>query len=73
MKKVFPFEYTRFEKARIIGARALQIAMGAPVLIDTESKNPLDIAKDEFERGVIPITVKRRRNAFVWLQRYDLF
>ncbi len=73
MKKVFPFEYTRFEKARIIGARALQIAMGAPVLIDTESRNPLDIAKDEFERGVIPITVKRRRNAFVWLQRYDLF
>ncbi|WP_456369270.1 DNA-directed RNA polymerase subunit K [Geoglobus sp.] len=70
---MFPFEYTRFEKARIIGARALQIAMGAPVLIDTESKNPLDIAKDEFERGVIPITVKRRRNAFVWLQRYDLF
>ncbi|WP_457591414.1 DNA-directed RNA polymerase subunit K [Geoglobus sp.] len=70
---MFPFEYTRFEKARIIGARALQIAMGAPVLIDTESRNPLDIAKDEFERGVIPITVKRRRNAFVWLQRYDLF
>ena len=73
MKKVFPFEYTRFEKARIIGARALQIAMGAPVLIDTESRNPLDIAKDEFERGVIPITVKRRRNAFLWLQRYVLF
>lgn len=73
MKKVFPFEYTRFEKARIIGARALQIAMGAPILIDTESKNALDIAKEEFERGVIPITVKRRRNAFVWLQRYDLF
>jgi len=73
LKKVFPFEYTRFEKARIIGARALQIAMGAPVLIDTQSKNPLDIAKEEFERGVIPITVKRRSNAFVWLRRYDLF
>ena len=71
--KVFPFKYTRFEKARIIGARALQIAMGAPVLIETDKKNPLDIAKEEFERGVIPITVKRRRNAFVWLQRYDLF
>jgi len=71
--KVFPFKYTRFEKARIIGARALQIAMGAPVLIETDKKNPLDIAKEEFERGVIPITVKRRRNAFVWLQRHDLF
>ncbi len=71
--KVFPFKYTRFEKARIIGARALQIAMGAPVLIETDKKNPLDIAKEEFDRGIIPITVKRRRNAFVWLQRYDLF
>ncbi len=73
MKKVFPFEYTRFEKARIIGARALQIAMGAPVLIETEAKNSLDIAKDEFERGAIPITVRRRRDAFVWLKRHDLF
>ncbi|AIY90638.1 DNA-directed RNA polymerase subunit K [Geoglobus acetivorans] len=73
MKKEFPFEYTRFERARIIGARALQIAMGAPVLIDTPSRHPIDIARDEFERGAIPITVKRRRNAFVWLQRYDLF
>ncbi len=47
--------------------------MGAPVLIETDKKNPIDIAKEEFERGVIPITVKRRRDAFVWLQRYDLF
>jgi len=73
VKKLFPFEYTRFEKARIIGARALQIAMGAPVLIETDKTDPLEIAKEEFERGVIPITVKRRRSAFVWLQRYDLF
>ncbi len=73
MKKLFPFEYTRFEKARIIGARALQIAMGAPVLIETDKTDPLEIAKEEFERGVIPITVKRRRSVFVWLQRYDLF
>ena len=71
--RYFPFEYTRFEKARIIGARALQIAMGAPVLIETDKQEPLDIAKEEFDRGVIPITVKRRRNAFVWLQRHDLF
>ncbi len=47
--------------------------MGAPVLIETNAKNPLDIAKDEFERGAIPITVRRRRDAFVWLQRHDLF
>jgi len=54
------FNYTRFEKARIIGARALQIAMGAPVLIDVpEGLTPLDVALLEFEKGVIPITVVR--------------
>ncbi len=47
--------------------------MGAPVLIETTAKNPLDIAKEEFEKGAIPITVRRRRDAFVWLQRHDLF
>jgi len=51
--------YTRFEKARIIGARALQIVMGAPVLISTKLSDPIDIAMLEFEKGVIPITVKR--------------
>ncbi|HHI01302.1 DNA-directed RNA polymerase subunit K [Thermococcus aggregans] len=54
------FRYTRFEKARIIGARALQIAMGAPVLIDIpEGATPLEAAMMEFEKGVIPITVIR--------------
>jgi DNA-directed RNA polymerase subunit K len=73
IKTRFPFKYTRFEKARIIGARALQIAMGAPVLIETSKTEPLEIAMEEFEQGVIPITVKRRREGFVWLERYDLF
>jgi DNA-directed RNA polymerase subunit K len=56
-------EYTRFEKARIIGARALQISMGAPVLIHLPEDivDPLDIAMYEFEKGVIPITVKRAK------------
>lgn len=54
-------KYTKYEKARIIGARALQIAQGAPVFIKTEKKNPIDIAMEEFEKGLIPITVKRRR------------
>lgn len=71
--KGFPFKYTRFEKARIIGARALQIAMGAPVLIKTEKKDPIEIAIEEFEKGVIPITVKRRANRFVWLEKYEMF
>ena len=54
-------KYTRFERARIIGARALQISMGAPVLVDTEDPlmDPITIAIQEFEHGVIPMTVKR--------------
>ena len=60
-------EYTKFEKARLIGARALQISMGAPFLIKLTPKqledlkyNPVEIAKLEFEQGVLPIEVKRR-------------
>ncbi len=56
-----PPKVTRFEKARIVGARALQIAMGAPVLIKLEKSltNPIDIALREFESGVLPITIRR--------------
>ena len=54
-------KYTRFEKARIIGARALQISLGAPVLIEIPEGviDPIEIAKMEFGREVIPIDVKR--------------
>ncbi|WP_048059447.1 DNA-directed RNA polymerase subunit K [Picrophilus oshimae] len=54
---------TKFEKARIIGARALQIAMGAPVIIDISPDiiDPIDIAMIEFENNVIPITIKRNQ------------
>ncbi|MDH7593100.1 MAG: DNA-directed RNA polymerase subunit K [Methanomicrobiales archaeon] len=52
--------YTRYERARIIGARALQISMGAPVLIRTTKTDPLEIAIEEFEQNRIPITVKRK-------------
>ncbi|MBI3027809.1 DNA-directed RNA polymerase subunit K [Candidatus Woesearchaeota archaeon] len=59
-------EYTKYEQARIIGARALQISMGAPFLIklsDDDLKklayNTVEIAKLEFKQGMIPITVKR--------------
>ncbi|MCK4367914.1 MAG: DNA-directed RNA polymerase subunit K [Thermoplasmata archaeon] len=54
-------KYTRFEKARIIGARALQIDMGAPVIISLPKgePDPIEIAEVEFDKGVIPITVKR--------------
>jgi DNA-directed RNA polymerase subunit K len=51
--------YTKYEKSRIIGARALQIAMGAPVLIETGEIDPINIAMEEFKKGVVPITVRR--------------
>jgi len=58
--------FSRYEKSRILGSRALQIAMGAPFLIKLTEKelkdlrySPLNIAKAEFEKGIIPITVKR--------------
>jgi len=54
-------KYTRFEKARIVGARALQISMGAPSLIKIPKEiiSPIDIAMLEFKEDAIPITVKR--------------
>lgn len=52
---------TRYEKARIIGARALQLSMGAPTLlkIQEDSAEPLSIAIKELEADIIPITVRR--------------
>jgi len=49
----------RYEKARIIGARALQVAYGAPVLIDTDQTQPILIAGEEFDADVLPFTVRR--------------
>jgi DNA-directed RNA polymerase subunit K len=51
--------YNRYEKARIIGARALQIAYGAPVLVQTDSSEPILIAAEEYDADVLPFTVKR--------------
>ena len=51
--------YNRYEKARIIGARALQIAYGAPVLIETNQSEPILIAAEEYDAGVLPFTVRR--------------
>lgn len=57
---------TKYEKARLIGARALQISMGAPFLIKLTKKqleelkyNPLEIARKEFEDGALPMQIKR--------------
>lgn len=52
---------TRFEKARIVGARALQVSMGAPPLIETpeELRDPVRVAMLEYEADAIPLTVQR--------------
>lgn len=58
--------FTKYERARILGARALQIAMNAPLLIkiskeDLESVkyDALKIAEIELDSGILPISVKR--------------
>ncbi len=54
-------DYTRFERARILGARALQVSLGAPILIDVPPTlvDPVEIAEREFSASRIPITVRR--------------
>ena len=61
-----PEEFTRYEIARVIGARALQVAMDAPLLIkisEDELKeinyDAIKIAEKEFESGALPITINR--------------
>ncbi|HYA58207.1 MAG TPA: DNA-directed RNA polymerase subunit K [Thermoplasmata archaeon] len=56
-----PEQYTRFERARILGARALQVSLGAPILIDVPPTlvDPVEIAEREFAASRIPITVRR--------------
>jgi len=51
---------TRFEKARLLGARALQISMGAKPLVDvTPSMDPIDIAALELKNNVLPLIAKK--------------
>jgi|TARA_Y100000034_G_scaffold17012_1_gene18475 DNA-directed RNA polymerase subunit K len=66
MKQELMEKYTRYEIARILGARSLQLAMDAPVLlklskeeIDELNYDVLKIAEKELDAEVLPITVKR--------------
>ena len=59
-------EYTKYEHARIVGARALQLSQGAPFMIKLSEEdlkkinfNPVEIAKMEFSQGLVPIDIKR--------------
>lgn len=58
-------EFTRYERARILGARALQIAMNAPLLVKISNEDlerihfdALKIAEIELDSGILPISVK---------------
>ena len=60
---------TKYERARLIGARSLQISMGAPLMQKLSVKkleeikyDPLEIAKLEFEAGVIPLDIKELKD-----------
>lgn len=60
--KIGPDRLTRFERARIVGARALQLSMGAPVLLqlqELENKSPLVIAETELRAKVLPLSIRR--------------
>lgn len=63
MREIFvgPPKLTKYERARIVGARALQISMGAPLLISVpeEVKDLINMALIELEEGVLPITIRR--------------
>ena len=56
-----PPRLTIFEKARIIGVRAIQIDYGALPFIEVdENMTSIEIAKNELEEGVLPLSIKRR-------------
>jgi DNA-directed RNA polymerase I, II, and III subunit RPABC2 len=56
-----PKRITRFEKARITGARALQISFGAPLMIkvDVKSRSSISLAIEELEEKALPISIRR--------------
>jgi len=61
--KIGPPKLTKYERARILGSRALQLSLGAPVLISLENiktYSPLEIAKMEMEMKILPIIVRRK-------------
>jgi len=52
--------YTKYERARLIASRALQLAAGAQPMVKVKVVDPVKVARLEFEKGLIPLKVKRR-------------
>lgn len=62
--RIGPKRLTKYERARVIAARALQLAMGAPPLIDVSKLgvyDPVLIAEKELSLGILPILIKREK------------
>lgn len=66
-KKTEEIKLNKYERARVLGSRSLQIFMGAPFMVKLSKKdleeigyNPMEIAKKELEAGKIPIEVIRQ-------------
>ena len=59
--RIGPPKLTRFERARIIGARSLQLSLGAPILVELPEKmsDPIDIALMELKEDILPMTLRR--------------
>ena len=59
--RIGPPKLTRFERARIIGARALQLSLGAPLLVEAPDSmsDPIDIALLELSENALPMTLRR--------------
>jgi len=52
---------SRFERARLVTARALQLSFGAPPLIKvTPGFTAYDLAKEEFEKKILPLAIMRK-------------
>jgi len=53
---------TKYERARVIGLRALQLSLGAPAFVSVEGGkkwDPIEIARKELESGVLPLSIRR--------------
>jgi len=60
----FVMELTKYELARIIGARALQLSCGAPPLIKVKDSGItfIQVAQEELDKNVIPLSVVHKEN-----------
>jgi len=60
LKVIFLEKISRFEKARLLSARALQLSLGAPPLVKAEhEKTMYEMSKKEFEHKVLPLNILR--------------